>query len=74
MPDLAAALHHRWFRLRWPGQKETTYAWAEKFCDFPAEASASCKRRRAEDPSGPLDPPLASHADAGVWAVCVDPV
>lgn len=74
MPEVAASLHHRWFRIRWPGQKETTYAWAEKFFDSRTEAFDYYERRLAEHPAGRVHPPLASHEDAAVWAVCVDPV
>ena len=50
MPEVATALHNRWFRIRWPGQSETTYAWAEKFFDSHSEAFDYYERRLAEHP------------------------
>ncbi len=74
MPELPAALRNRWFRIRWAGEREAGYAWAEKFFDNHAEAFDYYERRLAEHPTGRVHPPLASHEDAAVWAVCVDPV
>lgn len=76
MPEMAASLRNRWFRIRRPGQPETNCAWAEKFFDNPSEVFDSYEWRLAEHLTGRMHPPIHSHEDAAVavWAVCVDPV
>jgi hypothetical protein len=74
MPEIPGNGHQRWFLVRWPRSLQLSDAWAEKFFDNHADAFDYFEKRRAEHPTGRAHPPLPSHEDEHVWAVCVDPV
>ena len=74
MPEASAAGRNRWYRVKWPDQRNLSPAWAEKYFDNHTEAFDYFERRRGEHPTGRVHRPVQSHEKPTVWAVCVDPV
>ena len=74
LPEASAAGRNRWYRVKWPDQRNLSPAWAEKYFDNHTEAFDYFERRRAEHPTGRVHRPVQSHEKPTVWAVCVDPV
>jgi hypothetical protein len=73
MPELSCALRNRWFRVKWPDERQLKPAWAEKYFDTHAEAFDYAELRRAGHPAGRVHRPVQSHESPAAWAVCVDP-
>ena len=74
MPEASAAGRNRWYRVKWPDQRNLSPAWAEKYFDNHTEAFDYFEHRRGEHPTGRVHRPVQSHEKPTVWAVCVDPV
>ena len=74
MPELSPHARNRWYRVRWPDERQLKPAWAEKYFDNFAEAFDYYERRRTEHPAGRVHRPVQSHEAPLAWAVCVDPV
>ena len=74
MPEASAAGRNRWYRVKWPDQRNLSPAWAEKYFDNHTEAFDYFERLRSEHPTGRVHRPVQSHEKPTVWAVCVDPV
>jgi len=72
MPEASAAGRNRWYRVKWPDQRNLSPAWAEKYFDNHTEAFDYFERRRAEHPTGRVHRPVQSHEKPSAWAVCVD--
>ena len=70
MPEASAARRNRWYRVKWPDQRNLSPAWAEKYFDNHTEAFDYFERRRAEHPTGRVHRPVQSHEKPTVWAVC----
>jgi hypothetical protein len=52
MPEASAAGRNRWYRVKWPDQRNLSPAWAEKYFDNHTEAFYYFERRRGEHPTG----------------------
>jgi hypothetical protein len=74
MPEASAAGRNRWYRVKWPDQRNLSPARAEKYFDNDTEAFDYFQRRLAGHPTGRVHRPVQSHEKPTVWAVCVDPV
>ena len=61
MPEASAAGRNRWYRVKWPDQRNLSPAWAEKYFDNHTEAFDYFERRRAEHPTGRVHRPVQSH-------------
>src|SRR6476646_6086842 len=57
MPEASAARRNRWYRVKWPDQRNLSPAWAEKYFDNHTEAFDYFERRRAEHPTGRVHGP-----------------
>lgn len=73
MPKVSSAVRNRWYRAKWPGERQLKPAWAEKYFDDPTEAFDSAARRRSEHPTGRVYRPVQSQEKPAAWAVCVEP-
>ena len=50
MPEASAAGRNRWYRVKWPDQRNLSPAWAEKYFDNHTEAFDYFERRRGDIP------------------------
>jgi len=73
MPEVSSVARNRWYRIKWPNERQLRPAWAEKYFDSFHEAFDYAERRRAEHPSRRVHRPVRSHESGHIWAVCVDP-
>ena len=73
MPELAPHRRNRWYRVKWPDERQLTPAWAEKYFDNHTEAFDYAERRRTEHSIGRVSRPIKSHEAPAAWAVCVEP-
>ena len=74
MPELPPDGRNRWYRVKWPDERQLRPAWAEKYFDNHTEAFDYAERRRAEHPTGRVSRPVQSHEKPAAWAIRVDPV
>ena len=74
MPELPPLRRNRWYRVKWPGERQLKPAWAEKYCETHTEAFDSAECRCAALPTGRVHRPIHSQETPAAWAVCVDPV
>ena len=74
MPELSAAGRNRWYRVRWPDERQLKPTWAEKYFDNHTESFDYYERRRSEHPAGRGHRPMRAHENQQIWVVCVDPV
>jgi hypothetical protein len=61
MPEPSAAGRNRWYRVKWPDQRNLSPAWAEKYFDNHTEAFDYFERRRAEHPTGRVHRPVRAE-------------
>jgi hypothetical protein len=74
MPEVTAENRNRWYRVRWPDERQLKPAWAEKYFDNHTEAFDYYERRRVAHPTGRVHRPVRDQENRGLWVVCVDPV
>src|SRR5260370_8203130 len=74
MPEASAAGRNRWYRVKWPDQRNLSPAWAEKYFDNHTEAFDYFERRRSEHPTGRVHRPVQSHVKPTPWPASADPV
>jgi hypothetical protein len=74
LPELPPDRRNRWYRVKWPGERQLQPAWAEKYFDTHTEAFDYSECRRAQHPTGRVHRPLHSQEKPDAWVVCVDPV
>ena len=74
MPELSSSARNRWYRVKWPDERQLRPAWAEKFFDTHIEAFDYYEYRLTKHPTGRVHRPVHSHEKPAAWAVCVDPV
>jgi len=74
MLEVSPTARNRWYRVKWPDQRQLKPAWAEKYFATHTEAFDYFEHRRAEHPTGRVYRPIQSQEKPTVWAVCVDPV
>ena len=48
MPEASAAGRNRWYRVKWPDQRNLSPAWSEKYFDNHSESFDYFERRRGE--------------------------
>src|SRR3954452_9262123 len=67
MPEVSPDGRNRWYRVKWPDERQLKPAWAEKYFDSHAEAFDYFERRRTEHPTGRVHRPLQSQDKPTVW-------
>lgn len=73
VPEVPPLSRNRWYQVRWPGDFDSSLAWAEKYFDDRNEAYSYSERRETEVSPRRVHMPVPSHEDPKIWAVCVEP-
>ena len=60
MPEVSSVARNRWYRIKWPNERQLRPAWAEKYFDSFHEAFDYAERRHR---------PVRSHESGHIGAV-----